>query len=120
MFRRATPVLRSADYARSRKFYTEQLGFNVVEEGGDPARFGILERDRAVIFIDSWHDGPGAKQKGWNAYFHLENLKAFHSELTAAGAPIVRDPEKTNYGMLEMEVMDPDGNVICFGQELSG
>ncbi|MCP4384908.1 MAG: hypothetical protein GY798_26435 [Hyphomicrobiales bacterium] len=115
-FLRATPVLRSADYPRSRAHYVDTLGFTVVEEGGDPPRFGIFERGRSVIFIDAWR-GPPEPFDGWVAYLHVTDLDALHAELTRSGATITRATEKTVYGMREFEIRDPDGNVICFGED---
>lgn len=114
---RATPVLKTGDYPRARRFYTETLGFRILEEGGDPARFGIFERGGAVVFVDSWH-GPPAEATGWDAYFHSPDVDALCAELTAAGANITRPLENAIYGMREFEVTDPDGNVLCFGTDM--
>ena len=69
---RATPVLKSGDYPRSRAFYAETLGFRVVEEGGDPPRFGIFKRGGAIVFVDAWHGPPVAPDGhgAWAAYIH--------------------------------------------------
>ena len=117
-FERATPVLRSADYPRSRDFYVERLGFSVVEEGGEPARFGIFKRDGSVLFVNAWQGGPPPSPGGWDAYLHVSSLDAVFAEYRASGADIQREIEETVYGMREFEVRDPDGNVICFGEDM--
>ena len=117
---RATPVLKSGDYPRSRAFYAETLGFRVVEEGGDPPRFGIFKRGDAVVFVDAWHGPPAVSESdggGWAAYIHVGGLDALFAELEGIGAPIRRAIETTVYDMREFEVADPDGNVICFGED---
>lgn len=113
----ATPVLKSGDYARSRAFYEGTLGFRVVEEGGDPPRFGIFKRGTSVLFVNSWKEPPNPVPGVWEAYIHVTGMDALFAELQAAGAPIVRPVEDTVYGMREFEVADPDGNVVCFGQD---
>ncbi|MDJ0946616.1 MAG: VOC family protein [Kiloniellales bacterium] len=116
-FQRATPVLKSGDYPASRAFYVDVLGYSVVEEGGDPPRFGIFERGGSVLFVDAWH-GPSQPVAGaWDAYIHVSGLAAICAELEARGAPITRPIEDTVYGMREFEVTDPDGNVLCFGED---
>jgi catechol 2,3-dioxygenase-like lactoylglutathione lyase family enzyme len=119
-FLRATPVLRVADYPVARAYWVDVLGFRIVEEGGDPPRFGILERDRAVVFLDAWHGGRPPRETGWDAYLHVRGLTALHAEFAAAGANVVRPVEGTIYGMLEFEILDPDGNRVCFGEDPEG
>ncbi len=116
-FQRATPVLKSEDYPRSRAFYVEVLGYGVAEEGGDPPRFGIFKRGESVLFVDAWHGGPRPVAGTWDAYIHVSGLAALFAELEARGAPISRPIEDTVYGMREFEVTDPDGNVLCFGED---
>lgn len=116
-FRSATPVLRCADYPRAREHYTRVLGFKVTEEGGEPPRFGILERERAVLYLDSWHGGPAPDRSGWDVYFHIDDLDSLFDAYREAGAEIVRTIETTVYGMREFEVLDPDGNRLCFGED---
>lgn len=114
----ATPVLRSGDYPRSRDFYVGKLGFVIVEEGGDPPRFGIFDRDGATLFVDAWHGAPVPAPEIWDAYIHVEGLDALVKAWRASGITLSREPTDTVYGMREFEVTDPDGNVICFGESL--
>ncbi len=86
-------------------------------EGGTPPRFGIFERGRAVLFVDSWHGGPPEVSGGWHAYLHVTGLEALRDDFVAAGAEISRPIEHTVYDMREFEVTDPDGYVICFGED---
>ena len=116
-FERSTPVLRSGDYPRSRSFYEGRLGYAVVEEGGEPARFGIFRRGQSYLFVNAWNGPPPPSSGGWDAYVHVSGVDALHDEFAAAGAAIVRAVELAVYGMREFEVRDPDGNVICFGED---
>ncbi len=116
-FSRATPVLRTGDYARARAFYADKLGFVLDEEGGDPARFGIFRRGTAVVFVDGWHGPPTNGAAGWNVYIHVDDVDGLCAELAAAGVEVLRGPAETVYGMYEIDIRDPDGNLICFGQD---
>ncbi len=118
--RSAIPVLRVGDYARARAFYEGQLRFEVTEEGGDPPRFGIYWRDKAEIFLDAWHGAdPPSDHDGWRAYLHVDDADQLAEELRASGVEIKRGPENAVYGLREIEIEDPDGNRICFGQDLN-
>lgn len=114
----ATPVLRSDDYERSRAFFTDGLGFKVIEEGGDPPRFGIFQKDGAVLFVDSWNGADDAPSASWSAYIHVDDLASFATEVEAAGVVISKPLHDTVYGMREFELTDPDGNIICFGESM--
>ena len=116
-FLRATPVLKVADYPKARNYYVDKLGFRVAEEGGDPARFGIIERGQCILFLDSWHGSREQSGQGWDAYIHVSNLQELFKEFESAGATITRPITKTVYNMLEFEITDPDGNRLCFGED---
>ena len=73
-----------------------------------------------MIFIDAWHppaESAPEGREGWSAYIHVRGLDAICAEILAAGLEIRRPIELTNYGMREFEVADPDGNIICFGED---
>ena len=114
---RSTPVLKSGNYEGARAFYRDTLGYRVVEEGGDPPRFGIFERGRSVLFVNAWHGAPTLLSGVWEAYVHVSGLDDLLAEFRAAGADVTRTIETTVYGMREFDVTDPDGNVICFGED---
>ena len=112
----AIPVLRASDYARARAFWTEVMGFALGEEGGDPARFGIFHKGAATVFVDAWHGADTEPSPGWRAYFHMDDVDGFAAALDWEA---VEGPEDKVYGMRELVVIDPDGNRLCFGQELA-
>ncbi len=111
------PVLRSGDYPTARSFWTLTMGFTLGEEGGEPPRFGIFHRGRATVFVDAWHGADTGFSAAWRAYFHTEDVDALAEELRGRGAAI-EGPRDAVYGMREITVRDPDGNLLCFGQEI--
>ena len=113
----SVPVLRVADYQKAKSFWTGALGFTVVNEAGDPVTgFGIFCRDQAQVFLSAW-DGPEASYNRWRAYFHCDDLEKISDCLKSFGASF-NGPVVAEYGMQELEVTDPSGNVVCFGQEM--
>jgi predicted enzyme related to lactoylglutathione lyase len=115
----AIPVLRVADFARARAFWTQKLGFMVTEEGGDPPRFGIFERDSQRVFLDAWHGPVPEGAADWRLYFHTDDIDATASAIIATGQALNKPVELTAYCMREFEIIDPDGNRLCFGQTAS-
>lgn len=116
-FASISPMIRVSDYERAKAFYMDVLGFDtVVNEAGAPKRgFGIFQAGNARLFLHAW-DGPGAAWDNWRAYVYVRDLQGFVARLTQKGCAF-KGPEITWYGMQEVEVSDPDGNVLCFGTE---
>ena len=112
----ATPVIRVSDYQRAKAFYTELLGFEVTSEAGDPeVGFGIFRAGAAQVFLIAW-DGPEADYDRWRAYLYPQDMDAKIAHFKAKGVTF-KGPVVTEYGMQEVEVTDPDGNVICLGRD---
>lgn len=116
-FESAIPVLRSSDYPRSRHFFADLLGFAIAEEGGDPPRFGIFKRGRAVVFVNAWDSLPAEEKSGWDIYLHVSDLEGLHKTFSASTELDPGGIRDTVYGMREFELKDPDGNILCFGQD---
>jgi catechol 2,3-dioxygenase-like lactoylglutathione lyase family enzyme len=117
-------VLTSADVARSLRFWTEKLGFSVVETFGSPPEFAILRRDGAYQMIGLAKPGSASLRRTqrdglMDAYFWVDDASRLHDALTANGVELAAPLEKQPYGVLEFMVVDPDGHHIAFGQDLS-
>jgi hypothetical protein len=63
---------------------------------------------------------PRPNGTAWDMHLRIADLAAEETALRAAGVAITRGPEPTEYGMIELEVRDPDGHRVCFGQDLEG
>jgi hypothetical protein len=70
------------------------------------------------VFLEAWQ-GPEAPYDRWRAYFHTDDLDGIEAALKAAGVAHA-GPATTEYGMREIEVADPDGNVVCFRRGCGG
>lgn len=118
-FQRVIPVLRSFDEAKAREFYIDWLGFTVDFahrfEPGLPLYMGISRGD-CVIHL-SEHHGDGSP--GANVRVHVDELEAFHAELSAKQyknyRPGLQDQE---WGTREMTVQDGCGNRLTFYRNL--
>ena len=109
-----TPVLRVRDMAASIDYYTRALGFKV--DWGYPAEgdsfFASVSRGKCHLFLSVGDQGhPGS----W-VWIDGVDVEALHEEYRASGARIRNPP--TNYTWaLEMQIEDPDGNVLRFGSD---
>jgi len=109
-FEGSQPILRVEDMDRALQFYIGLLGFQNASWGTDD--FTSISRDRACIYLCRGDQGRGG---AW-VWLGVEDVRKLHEELTARGVKIRRPP--TNYTWaLEMQVEDPDGNVLRLGSE---
>jgi catechol 2,3-dioxygenase-like lactoylglutathione lyase family enzyme len=108
-----TPVLRVSDASASVDYYTRILGFKINFQFPEQNPFFVsVSRGKCCLFLSEGDQGnPG----GW-VWIDGKNVEALHEEFRAAGAKIRHPP--TNYSWaLEMQVEDPDGNVLRFGSD---
>ncbi len=105
-----TPILRVRSLLASIDYYICVLGFKVDwEESGS---FVSVSRGRCGIFLCEGDQGnPGA----W-VWIGVEDCERLFEEYSASGARI-RHPPTNHPWAYEMQIEDPDGNVLRFGSE---
>ncbi len=116
------PMLLSDDVPRSIRFYTEVLGFRVVNEMKDVGKSGwaSLRNGKTSLMLSSPTYVPetptiNGRHNQAIYYFYPENVVALRESIVAKGQP-VSDLRVTFYGMKEFEMADPDGHVLWFGE----
>ncbi len=121
---RSAPYFPVADVGSSAAFYGRVLGFETEYLAGTPAQFAICSRDGLAIMLRRVpapdRIRPSEEQGGtWDAFFWVDDVRALHAELAAAGAEVVYGPLlQESYRMQEFAVRDRDGHVLGFGQAL--
>jgi len=109
-FEGSQPILRVENMATSLQFYVEALGFQQASWGGDD--FTAVSRDQAVIYLCQGGQGRGG---AW-VWIGVEDAEKLHEECKARGVAIRLPPTNFSWA-LEMQVEDPDGNVLRLGSE---
>jgi len=110
VFEGSQPILRVENMKVALAFYVGRLGFENVAWGNDD--FTSVARDRAVIYLCRGGQGRGG---AW-VWIGVEDVRKLHEELRAHGVTVRLEP--TNYPWaLEMQIEDPDGNVLRLGSE---
>ncbi len=114
----ACPILPSRDLAVTQLFWTA-LGF---KGDRDHADYLILDRDGVELhFFRAPDHDPATCYAG--AYLRLMDTAALDAEwgaldLPATGVPRLIRVEDKPWGMRELAVIDPDGNLIRLGADL--
>jgi catechol 2,3-dioxygenase-like lactoylglutathione lyase family enzyme len=100
-------LLRPTDPARSQAFYRDVLGLAVHREFGPPDSPGV------VFFLGNGLlevSGRASEPVGGLAlWLQVRDVAAEVARLAAAGVPVVREPRKEPWGLVEGWITDPDG-----------
>ena len=118
------PLLMCADVQASIRFYTEVLSFKVTgrDDTVGATGFAALANGRARLMLASPTDAAKApKVDGQypqsNYYFYVEDAEALRRAVVDRGWHAT-ECVKRFYGLLEFEIVDPDGHVLLFGEDL--
>jgi catechol 2,3-dioxygenase-like lactoylglutathione lyase family enzyme len=104
------PVLASLDLHESARFYTERLGFTQMLLVQD---YLIVQRDGAEIHF--WLCGDRRIAENTCCYLRVPNTQALFEEFTARGLELA-PPAVRPWGMKELYVIDPHGNLLKLGE----
>jgi catechol 2,3-dioxygenase-like lactoylglutathione lyase family enzyme len=104
------PIFRVEDMPRAVRYYTEVLGFLEAEWG--TGEFTFVGRDEQGIYLCRGDQGLGG---AW-AWVGVGDVRVLHELYRQRGARIRQEPANHPWA-LEMQVEDPDGNVLRFGSE---
>ena len=109
-FENSQPILRVENMEAAVAFYTGVLGFTNADWGTDD--FTSVNRDRAGIYLCRGSQGRGG---AW-VWIGIDDVTVLYRELVERGVPVKLPP--TNFPWaLEMQIQDPDGNVLRIGSE---
>ena len=106
------PVLPSLDLQQSVEFYTGKLGFREVGRYPD---YAIVSRDGCEIHF--WPCG-GDRHLAENSSCYIRaNTQKLYEEFRNNGLDI-KKPVVREWGMRELYVIDPHGNLLKFGESV--
>lgn len=104
------PILRVEDMAISVRYYVDVLGFEEADWGTDT--FSHVGRDGRGIYLAR---GSQGHRGGW-VWIGVGDVRALYRTYRERGAVIRQEPKLEPWA-LEMQIEDPDGNVLRFGSD---
>ena len=115
----AIPQFPSGDINVTEKFFTEKLGFEVAHKYPEH-KFLILKRGNAEIHFGQSPNDEYARRVGRESscYIRVQNIQPFFDELKSRGVNFRYELTKQPWGMNEMQIDDPYGIAIRFGERI--
>lgn len=113
----AIPQLPSGDLQRTAEFYRDRLGFT--EHKLFPQHGHLIVR-REPVEIHFWDAGSEEEAKHYggasSCYIRVRNIASLYEEFRKRQAPFRYELTLQPWGMHEMQIDDPYGNAIRFGE----
>lgn len=112
----AVPVLLARDINQTAEFYIQKVGFVVSNKYPN---YLIIKRDETWLHFSLAQD-LDPKTNDCSTYIYVSNIEALYQELKAQGIlhPNGNFQEK-DYGMKDFAILDPNGNLLTFGEATS-
>jgi len=107
------PVLASLDLDESRDFYVSRLSFRVLRQDAD---YLMLARDGAELHF--WLCADRHVAENTSCYVRTGDCQALFDEFSRRGLAL-QPPVLRPWGMKELYVIDPHGNLLKFGEHAS-
>jgi catechol 2,3-dioxygenase-like lactoylglutathione lyase family enzyme len=112
-------LLHPTDPERSRVFHRDMLGLAIYREfGGGPDRGTAFFLGGGFLELSGRAAGPPAP--GVALWLQVRELAGVRREFDERGVPILREPKRDPWGLLEMWIADPDGVRICIVEVPAG
>ena len=106
------PKLPMRNRAITRDFYINKLGFQ--QFGGDYPDYLMLERDGIQIHFFEFKD-LDPKQNYGQVYIRTDDIEALYQQMQASDTKTTK-LELKPWRQKEFSVLDPDNNLLTFGQ----
>ncbi|MEM9529683.1 MAG: VOC family protein [Pseudomonadota bacterium] len=117
----SAPHFFVSNLMRSVRFYVDMLGFREPNIWGEPPCFAMPDHGGFVVMLNQAEGKPPAPNGPdcWDAYFWCDAIDELHEQLVRAGARLAHGPEEREYyGMRELAVLDPDGYLLVFAEDM--
>jgi len=121
MSMRIAPQFLVADLPAALAYYCDKLGFEQKIAYED--FYASVIREGAEIHLKCAPQSPGERQHRLDnghldAMIEVDKVAALHAELDARGAHIHQSLQQQPWGNQDFQVLDPDGHILCFSQEV--
>lgn len=120
MLKYMCPLLAVRDMARSKAFYTELLGLEIVTDLGANV---TLTGGIALQTLESWQafiekDNVAFGGSCGELYFETFAIEAFAAKCAENGVPLVHPLKEHGWGQRVIRIYDPDEHILEIGEAM--
>lgn len=118
-FNNLKPILWTDHLEESISFYTQILGFVLIEKNED-WQWASLQKDEVVLMISKKNDHSKFNNIGFSGsfYFNVDDVEVLWTDLKEK-ADVCYEIETFEWGMREFAVYDNNGYILQFGENVS-
>lgn len=113
---KVVPILSVADFTAAVRCFTEELGWHLLWDWGEPPDFGGVVMGQAEVFLCQGGQG----QSGTWIMCFVDDVDAYAASLRLTDATIIEGPIDRPWGVRELLIELPDQHVIRFGGPTTG
>lgn len=109
-------VLAVPDLKASLSYFTEVLGFHIVEE---PPGWAFIRRGALFLMLGECKEATPPRELGDHSYFayvDVEDAEKLHEEFERKGTKILKPPTAEPWHMKEFAIETIDGHRMMFGE----
>lgn len=109
------PKLPMRDKAATRQFYVGQLGFTDLGKTDYPDYLIVGKNNIEIHFFN--HPSLNPLENDGQVYIRTSSIHDLYLDLEKRGIRAAA-PEMKHWGQIEFSILDPDHNLLTFGQAL--
>lgn len=114
MLTHVNPKLPMRNKAATKDFYITLLGFE--QFGGDYDGYLMVQKDHIQIHFFE-HTTLDPKENYGQVYIRTNNIEDWYKYITLRGVKAL-PPEHKPWRQIEFSLLDPDNNLLTFGQSI--
>ena len=106
------------DVAASIDFYVKKLGFDLTFKWEDPITYAVVKSGEIGIHLALRSDSYQVNREHVHLAIFVHDVDALYEQCLTKGVVIHHEIGDRDYGMRDFDILDPDGFIIGFSQEI--
>ena len=111
-------ILPVSDVAAAIDFYVNKLGFDCTFQWQDPPTYAVVKSGDIGIHLPLREEDYQVSQGHVHLAIFVHDVDAVYEQCLKNGVKSHAEIGDRDYGMRDFDIMDPDGFIIGFSQEL--